>query len=63
MMALPGESVNLHALAGFVLGFKSSCTFRVDSLGVGNVYDGACGKSFRKGRSTSMARTTARYRP
>ena len=48
MIALPGETVNLHALAGYVIGFKASCKFRVDSIGVGTVYDGACGKSQRK---------------
>lgn len=47
MMALPGDDVTLHALAGFVLGFKASCAFRVDSIGTGTVYDGACGQSRR----------------
>src|SRR5256885_4925381 len=48
MIALPGETVNLHALVGYVLGFRSSCNFRVDSIGVGTVYNGACGKSLRR---------------
>jgi len=49
--ALPGEDVQLQGLAGFVFGFKSGCTFRVDSLTSPqtNVYNGACGGSGRKG--------------
>jgi hypothetical protein len=53
MIALPGDDIQLHALAGFVLGFKASCSFRVDSIGVGTVYPASgsapvCGKSLRR---------------
>jgi hypothetical protein len=49
--ALPGDDFQMHVLAGVSFGFKSACTFRVDSLTTPQttVYDGACGGSRRNG--------------